>query len=446
MQSTETVSYGLDRSLVYHPTTGNLSRRDQQSKLPGQPWVSLSPNDALLAYIQRNDGASSLEWLQRKVGSLLNRKIVPLHAIGRIHLTEHPDLHLARWFRDNSIYLKPIPVYMFSTAFWAWLAAADTQTHAAALGFMRTYSHLICYEADFRLATELCLIPRIPPATKATKTTNDDNWTTYWDGDGSSSGSGCRMTYEDFVEFIIQFSPAHVPNSLVAPRYWYGELGLYHIYSDYPRRMFSEPREQEGEGQLISSSNSSSSSSSNETDKGLQELRRNLFLIPLWTAIGLVLRLIVEGAWDGAPWVVQWIILWPMGVMEVSTFVMALHRFFEWVFEEATPRRKVLDAKKVRIRPMAKSDVAFLLATALVAGFVTVWTWDGAYESITRNPLVPMAVYAVVALLVVAVQISQWIFGEWVPISEVSKTEETEKEVETKTKEKAMLIEGLDMV
>lgn len=454
MQSTATVSHGLEHSLVYHPTTGLLSRRDGQSTLPGQPWVALSPNQTLLAYVRRNDGASSPSRLQQKVGHLSDRQIVPLHALGRIQLTEHPDLHLARSRSgDETVYLKPVPAYMLSPAFWAWLAAADAQAHAAALGFLRTYSHLVSHEADFRRATGLGLVPRLPPASASRPASwryeDDDNG----DDDGSSSdggGGGGRITYEGFVAFIAQFAPGRVPNSAVAPRYWYGELGLHQGSSDYPLRLFREPREQEGEGQQHSS-NSSSSGSSHSSDRpndsGAEKSDDNLLAVPLWTVASLALGSVAQAAWGRAPWAAQRLLLGgPLGVAAVFSALMALLRFFEWVLDAAAPRGRVLDAARARVRPMAARGVAFLLATGLMAGLVVVGRWGEVPDSLAKTSLMPLAVYAGVAALVVGVQISQWVCGEWVPIPEVSQSEEAGKEAETKTGEKELLIEGLDMV
>ena len=67
---------------------------------------------------------------------------------------------------------------------------------------MRTYSYLIRYEADFRLAQEKGLIPKSE----------------------SCSAGECAITFETFAELISWFDRLDDEN--VAPRYSYGELRL----------------------------------------------------------------------------------------------------------------------------------------------------------------------------------------------------------------------------
>lgn len=71
----------------------------------------------------------------------------------------------------------------------------------AAAGFVRSYSYLIQYESDFRLAQSetLCLIP-------------------------ADDGNGEPVTFERFATFIENF--AQLTDAMVNPRYEYGELRL----------------------------------------------------------------------------------------------------------------------------------------------------------------------------------------------------------------------------
>lgn len=112
-------------------------------------------------------------------------------------VAENPQLHLV-WFHDR-IFIKPIPRYLLSHAFWEYLQTEDQLAKAAA-GFLRTYSYLIRYESDFRLASseELGLIPR---------------------DDGTD-----RLTFERFANFIRPFALLEDRN--VNPRYHFGELRL----------------------------------------------------------------------------------------------------------------------------------------------------------------------------------------------------------------------------
>lgn len=101
------------------------------------------------------------------------------------------------WYYGR-IFVKPIPQYMMTPAFWTFIREADPDVFKAALGFMRTYFYLIRHEADFRRAKETYLIPQV---------------------DGRPA-----MTFEDFALFIQQFEC--VDDSSVSPRYHYGTLRL----------------------------------------------------------------------------------------------------------------------------------------------------------------------------------------------------------------------------
>ncbi|KAG7009681.1 hypothetical protein G7Y79_00002g007960 [Physcia stellaris] len=118
--------------------------------------------------------------------------------------TENPQLHLV-WYYDR-IFIKPIPRYLLSFAFWQYLGAEPAATRKAAIGFMRSYSHLIQYESDFSLALEKGLIPRRSPCGPSTATGKDD------------------ITFESFVRLITSFD--RFDDAHVSPRYSYGELRL----------------------------------------------------------------------------------------------------------------------------------------------------------------------------------------------------------------------------
>lgn len=128
----------------------------------------------------------------------------PLHeqvVRGRnIVITENPELHLC-WI-DSKVFIKPIPRYLLSWAFWRHYlddsdANSDPQGKAklmkAVLGYMRSYHFLVCHESDYRIAVKEHLIP-------------------------------VTTTYEDFTIFISSF--AKIQDSQVSPRYRFGELRL----------------------------------------------------------------------------------------------------------------------------------------------------------------------------------------------------------------------------
>ncbi|KAI9847444.1 MAG: hypothetical protein M1838_000863 [Thelocarpon superellum] len=144
-------------------------------------------------------------WL---ISTPVSSHISPLHhqaVRGRsIVVAENPQLHLV--WAYSQIYIKPIPRYLLSRAFWEYLGRGATvgrqneEIWKAAAGFIRTYSFLIRHESDFRLARreEYCLIPA---------------------DDGTD-----LITWERFAAFIASFEDMN--DELVCPRYSYGELRL----------------------------------------------------------------------------------------------------------------------------------------------------------------------------------------------------------------------------
>ncbi|KAK8855158.1 hypothetical protein PGQ11_011070 [Apiospora arundinis] len=219
--------YGLDFSLVYDSTTGCLSRTDGQSTLPGQPWASLSNNE-LLDYIRKNHKPSDPD----------SMAVTPLHTWKYQHsVTEHPNLHLVTSHDGHTVHLKPIPVYMLSAEFWRWFAAAsgdhNRETYKAALGFMRTWSLLIRYPADFYIAAPMCtgLIPRT-----VTPLVPNHSGPMPWLQSGEVD-----VTFEAFVGFISQFAHTRASDEDVAPRYAYGELKL--APNAVSRTLFLKPGE-----------------------------------------------------------------------------------------------------------------------------------------------------------------------------------------------------------
>jgi hypothetical protein len=126
---------------------------------------------------------------------------MPLHhqkAHGRDVLAdEAPGLHLV-WYYDR-IFVKPIPAYFYSSAFWTYIEHAENDVFKAALGFMRSWDRLVQYEIDFDLGIKLGLIPKKP-------------------------GTREHPTYEEFCQFMESFS--NVKDKDVSRRYHYGELRL----------------------------------------------------------------------------------------------------------------------------------------------------------------------------------------------------------------------------
>jgi len=129
----------------------------------------------------------------------------PLHrqrVKGReIIVTEDPRLHLV-WIHDR-VFIKPLPSYLLSHAFWEQFLLSKSSTltdcrdaiRSAAMGYLRTYRHLIQHESDFVIAQQdhLRLVPK------------DVSWTQF-----------CG-----FISDIIS-----IQDTDVSDRYCYGELRL----------------------------------------------------------------------------------------------------------------------------------------------------------------------------------------------------------------------------
>ncbi|EPS39634.1 hypothetical protein H072_6584 [Dactylellina haptotyla CBS 200.50] len=127
-----------------------------------------------------------------------------------IVITENMELHLV--WSDKRIFVKPIPSYLLSTEFWTnHLLYSEgmepSQRHVReelaknVRGFLFTYTALIAYESDFRIARELGLLP-------------------------------LEVTWDGWKEFSRQFL-GDFHYTLVNPRYWYGELRLSRLNSIY---------------------------------------------------------------------------------------------------------------------------------------------------------------------------------------------------------------------
>lgn len=183
-----------------HPADG------KPTSLPGQPLSGLDPTEVsahLHTELLTNDlnRLAPYLWL---VGTQQSSHISPLHqqiVKGReIIITENIELHCT-WIYDR-VFIKPVPPCLLSWAFWQHFLVLGsspitpslrTSLYQAALGYLRTYSHLIKHASDFRIAKQQHLLPE-------------------------------DTTYEQVCEFFAKFRS--IPDNDVSPRYEYGELRL----------------------------------------------------------------------------------------------------------------------------------------------------------------------------------------------------------------------------
>jgi len=186
--------------------------------LPGNASVDLEP-ESLWTYLRASLLTTKLNtlaphlWL---VATQSSSSISPLHKqkiLGReIILTDTTDLHLI--WHYSRIFLKPLPRYLLSHAFWRFLcspspsSSSQPQSGSASgsastsdqevllpsiIGFVRSYSYLIQSETDFRLAQSHHLVPS-------------------------------EINFESFSRFIKRFR--ELPDDMASPRFHFGELRL----------------------------------------------------------------------------------------------------------------------------------------------------------------------------------------------------------------------------
>ncbi|KIW71598.1 hypothetical protein PV04_03742 [Phialophora macrospora] len=203
----------LEKSLTYVPaTTGQMPPRLEpaEARLPGHPAIRLrvSETGTLFDFLRRELCTPDLDRMSPYLGLVAKQSsahVTPLHAQlvrGRsVVLCENPELHLL-WIHER-IFIKPLPPYMLSCAFWRFYLVDDASgaeptnraaVLAAAIGFMRTYCLLIQYESDFRLAKTAGLLPEV------------------------------AEDFTRFIDFISVF--ATMDDSTVSGRYHFGELRL----------------------------------------------------------------------------------------------------------------------------------------------------------------------------------------------------------------------------
>lgn len=183
--------------------------------VPGYPHISLKDRVRLTDFLWGEFCSDDVDrmaphlWMMSQQSSA---NISPLHRqrVKRreIVVTEDPKLHLV-WMYDR-IFIKPLPKYLLSDNFTRkYLLSSSslpsplllrpnqkTEIRAATLGYLRTYSLLIRYESDLRIAQDknLCLVPR-------------------------------EMCWPQFCNFTRQYLPT-TSDADVSERYRFGEIRL----------------------------------------------------------------------------------------------------------------------------------------------------------------------------------------------------------------------------
>ena len=183
------------------------NNEDNTTPLPGYPTLSMNNVSSVVQFLEKEFCSKDLEKFAPRLWIMSTYSSDNINALHRqrvkgreIIVTEEPRLHLV-WIR-NRIFIKPLPRYLLSHAFWelflgtklAELGYRRQRINRAALGFLRTYSHLIRRESDFVIAKQdqLRLVP------------SDIDW----------------------PRFCIFMSEINIQDADVSERYHYGELRL----------------------------------------------------------------------------------------------------------------------------------------------------------------------------------------------------------------------------
>ncbi|KAK4077030.1 uncharacterized protein Triagg1_3997 [Trichoderma aggressivum f. europaeum] len=197
-------------TLVEEPRSPPFSSKEDISK--EAPLIAgIYQRDKKVVSIDKSDPASIKEYLEynldvRRLNEIhkhlwlagLPQACRALHdqvRIGRqIHISEMAHLHLV--WRDNILYLKPLPDYLLSCSFWTEKLCADRELFESAKGFLYSYTWLICSKSDLKIALEKGLVSE-------------------------------KITWEKWVPFSAAVvSSIKGDLSDINPRYVYGELRL----------------------------------------------------------------------------------------------------------------------------------------------------------------------------------------------------------------------------
>jgi hypothetical protein len=181
-----------------------LRSRCPNQTLPDAPRIRVDRSSEMLTYCLDDLDTPHLNALGEKLwraGPTPDVVSLTQHAVldRKIQITEDPSVHLL-WV-EGILFVKPLPAYLTSYAFWAYLTDATTRDIgsgererliATSLGFLKTYAHLIRRRSDFNLARRHELL-------------------------GVTS-------FEDFITFIACFD--ELPTSAVSSRWRYGLIQL----------------------------------------------------------------------------------------------------------------------------------------------------------------------------------------------------------------------------
>lgn len=146
-----------------------------------------------------------LDLISRKSSSHIDPLHVHLRRGRNIQITEDTRLHLV-WHADK-VHIKPLPNHLLSFKFWEENLTPGSDGRPHAIGFVRTYAHLIRHRSDFHIAQKEDLIP---------------------DSDSD------KLQYGDFQDFLQHFRA--IGDGQVSPRWEFGQFRL--VWLNWAVRVF----------------------------------------------------------------------------------------------------------------------------------------------------------------------------------------------------------------
>jgi hypothetical protein len=145
------------------PFDEKLSLPDGNSSegIPGKPVIPASFRDPL-EYLKKELSVDRLDkifvhlwWAGRPdnnralhAQAMMKREVVPC---------ENINLHLV--WHDTTIYVKPLPVWLLNYDFFKKNISSNSELKKQANGFLKTYTRLVAYPIDFRIAKDNGLLP-----------------------------------------------------------------------------------------------------------------------------------------------------------------------------------------------------------------------------------------------------------------------------------------------
>lgn len=186
-----------------------LRSRSSTQTLPDAPRVRLEFGSDVVSYCLKDLNTPEMNKLGEKLwwaGPTPDIVSLSQHLVldRRIQVTEDPSVHLLWAGIEGILYVKPLPAYLASFAFWEYLldrANSDIDNEQrerlieTSLGYLKTYSCLIQRRSDFNLARRHDLL-------------------------GSFGGT----SFEAFIEFISSFDA--IPDAAISARWHYGVIQL----------------------------------------------------------------------------------------------------------------------------------------------------------------------------------------------------------------------------